>query len=80
MISQFIHARFRMGGLATTQVVCYVCQNICFIREIPKRGKKVLCPRCAAVAHDNEKIIARGEIAKILKPKITVRDGKIVRQ
>lgn len=77
MISQFIHGSFRLHGLAVHPIPCYICNLTCYVRSIPK--KRVLCPRCAAVAHDNEKIIAKGELSKILKPKVTVRLGQLIK-
>lgn len=79
MISQFIHGSFHMHGLAVHPIPCYICNMTCYVRSIPKK-KKTLCPNCAMVAHDNEKIIARGELNKILKPKVTIRLGKLLKE
>lgn len=77
MTSQFIHGAFHMKGLAVP-IPCYVCKNECYVRSIPIR-KKVLCPRCAAAAHENERLIKQGLLKQALTPRLTYRDGKIIR-
>lgn len=78
MISQFIHGSFHLHGLAVHPIPCYICNVTCYVRSIPK--KRVLCPNCAMVAHDNEKIIARGELSKILRPSVKMRLGKLIKE